>query len=120
MPEKLLPAWLGDMGRAFPLEHLATGLRSAFSFRGSTALQRKTSGYLHCGPWPASCWRSGHSSGTRWAVAELILAVGCHVAVLSPEAVCPTRLEDRRYGVTYDPVGTTQRGISCTADVCLM
>lgn len=38
VPESLLPAWLGDIGRAFPLEHLAKGLRMAFVARASTGI----------------------------------------------------------------------------------
>jgi ABC-2 type transport system permease protein len=38
VPLSLLPSWMVDLGRAFPLEHLAAGLRQAFARPGSTGI----------------------------------------------------------------------------------
>lgn len=38
VPVALMPAWLVDVGKVFPLEHLATGLRRAFTVSSSTGL----------------------------------------------------------------------------------
>jgi len=46
VPEALLPSWLGDIGRAFPLEHLAKGLRTAFVARASTGIAAEDIGVL--------------------------------------------------------------------------
>ena len=46
VPEKLLPAWLKDIGLVFPLEHLAKGLRMAFVARASTGITAEDIGVL--------------------------------------------------------------------------
>lgn len=38
IPVAALPAWLLDVGKVFPLEHLARGLQTAFLVRGSTGI----------------------------------------------------------------------------------
>lgn len=38
VPLSVMPAWLVDIGRVFPLEHLATGLRTAFASSRSTGI----------------------------------------------------------------------------------
>jgi ABC-2 type transport system permease protein len=38
VPVSLMPTWLVDIGRCFPLEHLTSGLRTAFTVPGSTGL----------------------------------------------------------------------------------
>ena len=45
VPVALLPAWLYDIGRVFPLEHLAEGLRTAFA-SSSTGLTAANVGVL--------------------------------------------------------------------------
>lgn len=46
VPETLLPAWLRDIGRVFPLEHLAQGLRMTFSVRASSGITGEDIGIL--------------------------------------------------------------------------
>ena len=38
VPLSLMPTWMVDLGKVFPLEHLAAGLRAAFSRPGSTGI----------------------------------------------------------------------------------
>lgn len=38
IPSSVMPAWLPDPGKLFPLEHLARGLQEAFAFPGSTGV----------------------------------------------------------------------------------
>jgi ABC-2 type transport system permease protein len=38
VPMNLMPAWLFDVGKAFPLEHLADGLRAAFTMKNSSGI----------------------------------------------------------------------------------
>lgn len=38
IPAAVMPSWLLDIGKAFPLEHLAQGLRAAFLVPGSTGI----------------------------------------------------------------------------------
>jgi ABC-2 type transport system permease protein len=38
IPTPVMPAWLVDTGKAFPLEHLARGLQDAFAIPGSTGI----------------------------------------------------------------------------------
>jgi ABC-2 type transport system permease protein len=38
IPVAIMPAWLLDIGKVFPLEHLARGLQLAFLVPGSTGL----------------------------------------------------------------------------------
>lgn len=46
VPVALMPTWLVDLGRVFPLAHLASGLRSAFSMPGSTGISVDNLGVL--------------------------------------------------------------------------
>ncbi len=38
IPAPVMPAWLLDVGKLFPLEHLARGLQRAFAVQGSTGI----------------------------------------------------------------------------------
>jgi ABC-type multidrug transport system permease subunit len=46
IPASLLPPWLIDISKVFPLEHLARGLQSAFVIPGSTGLSVQNIGVL--------------------------------------------------------------------------
>jgi len=46
VPVSLMPAWLIDIGRVFPLEHLAGGLRTAFTASESTGITAENVGVL--------------------------------------------------------------------------
>jgi ABC-2 type transport system permease protein len=46
VPMNLMPAWLFDVGKAFPLEHLAGGLRTAFTMKDSSGLSAGNVGML--------------------------------------------------------------------------
>jgi ABC-2 type transport system permease protein len=46
VPVSLLPTWLRDLGRLFPLAHLANGLQSAFIEHSSTGLSVEDVGVL--------------------------------------------------------------------------
>ncbi len=46
VPMNLMPGWLVGVGRAFPLEHLADGLRSAFTMAHSNGLTAQNVGVL--------------------------------------------------------------------------
>jgi ABC-2 type transport system permease protein len=46
IPVALLPPWLVDISKVFPLEHLAQGLQSAFVIPGSTGISTLNVGVL--------------------------------------------------------------------------
>lgn len=46
VPMNLMPAWLFDVGKAFPLEHLANGLRAAFTTKNSSGVTAGNVGVL--------------------------------------------------------------------------
>ena len=46
IPVAIMPAWLLDIGKVFPLEHLARGLQTAFLVPGSTGLTAANLGIL--------------------------------------------------------------------------
>lgn len=58
IPAAIMPSWLLDIGKAFPLEHLAQGLRTAFLVPGSTGITAANLGAL-----------------LTWGVAGLIVAL---------------------------------------------
>lgn len=58
VPMNLMPAWLFDVGRVFPLEHLASGLRIAFAVRNSNGITAGNVGVL-----------------AIWGVAGMLIAV---------------------------------------------
>jgi ABC-2 type transport system permease protein len=58
IPAIIMPSWLLDLGKVFPLEHLAQGLRTAFLVRGSTGITAFNVGVL-----------------AAWGIAGLCIAV---------------------------------------------
>jgi ABC-2 type transport system permease protein len=46
IPVEVMPAWLLDVGKVFPLEHLARGLQTAFLVPGSTGITAVNLGVL--------------------------------------------------------------------------
>ena len=58
IPVAIMPSWLLDIGKVFPLEHLAQGLRTAFLVRGSTGITAFNVGVL-----------------AAWGIAGLCIAV---------------------------------------------
>lgn len=46
VPVALVPGWLIDIGRVFPLEYLAQGLRAAFTVKSSTGITAENVGVL--------------------------------------------------------------------------
>lgn len=58
IPVAVMPAWMLDLGKVFPLEHLARGLQSAFLVPGSTGITGVDLGVM-----------------AGWGVAALIVAV---------------------------------------------
>jgi len=58
IPVAVMPAWLLDIGKVFPLEHLARGLQTAFLVPGSTGITWSSMGVL-----------------LAWGAAGLVLAV---------------------------------------------
>jgi ABC-2 type transport system permease protein len=58
IPVAIMPSWLLDIGKVFPLEHLARGLQTAFLVPGSTGLTPTNLGVL-----------------AAWGVGGLVLAV---------------------------------------------
>ena len=46
IPTFLMPTWLIDIGKVFPLEHAARGLQSAFLLKGSTGINGVDIGVL--------------------------------------------------------------------------
>ena len=46
IPAFIMPAWLIDIGKVFPLEHAAQGLQSAFLIAGSTGINALNTGVL--------------------------------------------------------------------------
>ena len=57
IPTFLMPTWLIDIGKVFPLEHAAQGLQSAFLIAGSTGINAINTGVL-----------------LAWAVVALVVA----------------------------------------------
>jgi ABC-2 type transport system permease protein len=58
IPIALMPAWLLDIGKAFPLEHLARGVQTAFLVPGSTGITLANLGLI-----------------AAWGVVSLLVAV---------------------------------------------
>ena len=62
IPVSMMPSWMLDVGRLFPLEHLARGLQQAFAVPGSTGITGIDLAVI-------TAWGAGKVGTGRWAAA---------------------------------------------------